>query len=157
SDCRVDALEIAGAARAGIEMLAVERLRALVGLFAGDLVEGLEIERCPELEAWLVAQRRRFRACHVAVLEHLVGRVSGDEAFLHLDAWLRLAPFDRRAHETLLGALARDGRLRDGEEHLAATIRLFEAEGLDPAPLRAAWRAARTQVGGSAQIRAANV
>ena len=43
----------------------------------------------------------------------------------------QLAPFDRRVHEILLNALARRGRIREGEEHLAATARLFEAEGLD--------------------------
>ena len=39
-------------------------------------------------------------------------------------------------------ALARRGRIRDGEEHLAATVRLFEGDGLDYAPIREAWRAA---------------
>ena len=53
-----------------------------------------------------------------------------------------LAPFDQRVHEMLLNALARRGRIREGEEHLAATVRLFEAEGLDCAPIREAWRAA---------------
>ena len=43
----------------------------------------------------------------------------------------QLAPFDQRVHEVLLNALARRGRIREGEEHLAATARLFEAEGLD--------------------------
>ena len=42
-------------------------------------------------------------------------------------------------------ALARRGRIREGEEHLAATARLFEAEGLDCAPIRDAWRSARAQ------------
>ena len=48
----------------------------------------------------------------------------------------------RRVHEILLAALARHGRIREGEEHLAATARLFEAEGLDCAPIRDAWRSA---------------
>ena len=58
-----------------------------------------------------------------------------------------LAPFDRRVHELLLNALARRGRIREGEEHLAATARLFEAEGLDCAPIRDAWRAAQSAGG----------
>src|SRR5205814_234867 len=37
------------------------------------------------------------------------------------------------------------GRMREGEEHLAATVRHFEAEGLDSTPIREAWRAARAQ------------
>ena len=46
-------------------------------------------------------------------------------------------------HELLLDALARRGRIRDAEEHLAATARLFESESLDLAPIREAWRLAR--------------
>src|SRR4029453_7993327 len=61
----------------------------------------------------------------------------------YLEKWLQLAPFDRHVHEILLTALARRGRIREGEEHLAATARLFEAEGLDSVPIRNAWRSAR--------------
>ena len=64
----------------------------------------------------------------------------------YLEKWLELAPFDQRVHEQLLlNALARRGRIREGEEHLAATARLFEAEGLDCAPIRDAWRPAKAQ------------
>ncbi|MFL5282649.1 MAG: tetratricopeptide repeat protein, partial [Rhodopila sp.] len=65
-----------------------------------------------------------------------------------------LAPFDPRVHELLLNALARDGRIREGEEHLAATLQLFESEGLDGAPIRAAWRRARAQADDAPRARA---
>src|SRR6185436_10573915 len=80
---------------------------------------------------------------HAALLEHLVRRLGDDEAFPYLEQWLQLAPFDPRVHELLLGAFARRGQIREGEEHLAATARLFEGEGLDTAPLRGAWQSAR--------------
>ena len=147
SDCFVDAIEVAHAIAEGIETLAPERQRALAALFAGDFLEGLEIARSPVFNGWLTAQRRRFRGCHAALLEHLARTVPDEEAFGYLEQWLQLAPFDRRVHEILLAALARRGRIREGEEHLAATSRLFEDEGLDCAPIRAAWRAARTQEG----------
>jgi DNA-binding SARP family transcriptional activator len=155
ADCFVDAIEIGRAIQDGIETLATERLRALSALFVGDFLEGLEVDRSPVFNSWLVAQRRRFRGCHAAVLEHLVRSVDGDEIFEHLEKWLQLAPFDRRIHETLLSALARRGRIREGEEHLAATARLFEAEGLDLEPIRDAWRSARAQADGPPQVRAA--
>jgi TolB-like protein len=107
----------------------------------------MEIERNPAFNGWLIAQRRRFRGRHAALLEHLVGGATDDEVFDHLEKWLRLAPFDRRIHGALLNALARHGRIREGEEHLAATARQFEAEGLDCAPIRDVWRAARAQEG----------
>ena len=145
ADCFVDAIEVGRAAREGIATLPRERLRALSCMFDGELLEGLEIDRNPSFNGWLVAQRRRFRGCHAAVLEHLVRGVSDDEALGYLEKWLELAPFDPRVHEILLNALARRGRIREGEEHLAATARLFEADGLDCAPIREAWRTARAQ------------
>ena len=117
--------------RRNIETIGPERLRALAALFAGDFLEGLEIDRSPAFNGWVTAQRRRFRGCHAALLEHLVRSVPDDEALGYLEKWLVLAPFDQRVHELLLNALARRGRIREGEEHLAATTRLFEAEGLD--------------------------
>src|SRR4249920_68508 len=143
TDCFVDAIEIARATQEGIETLAPERLQTLSMLFNGDFLEGLEIDRSPVFNGWLTAQRRRFRSCHAAILEHLVKGVPDDEAFAYLEQWLQLAPFDRHVHEILLTALARRGRIREGEEHLAATARLFEDEGLDSAPIRNSWRSAR--------------
>jgi DNA-binding SARP family transcriptional activator/tetratricopeptide (TPR) repeat protein len=145
ADCFVDVIEVGRAVSAGMDTLAPERERALLTLFNGDFLEGLEIEHSPVFNGWLTAQRRRFRAAHAALLEHLVRSVPDDEAFAHLEAWLQLAPFDPRVHEVLLGALARRGRIREGDEHVAATARLFEAEGLDCAPIRDAWRSARAQ------------
>jgi DNA-binding SARP family transcriptional activator len=145
ADCAVDALEVAQAAEAGIELLSPERLRELCALFRGDFLEGLEIARNAGFNGWLTAQRRRFRGCHAALLEHLARSAPNSEGFAYLEKWLELSPFDRRAHELLLAALARQGRIREGEEHLAATVRQFEAEGLDGGPIHAAWRSARVQ------------
>jgi DNA-binding SARP family transcriptional activator len=155
ADCFVDAIEVERAAQQGIATLDPPRLRALAALFKGDFLEGLEIDRSPAFNAWLTAQRRRLRACHAAILEQLVGQTSDDDVFGYLDAWLALAPFDQRVHELLLEALARRGRIREGEEHLATTARAFEAEGLDVAPLREAWRAAREKSAARIQIASA--
>jgi DNA-binding SARP family transcriptional activator len=105
----------------------------------------LEIDRNPQFNTWLVGQRRHFRACHAAILEHLVRSLPFDsvELLSVLEKWLELAPFDRPAHEILLGVLARRGMIREGEEHLIATARAFEEEGLDWKQLRDVWRAAR--------------
>jgi DNA-binding SARP family transcriptional activator len=146
ADCFVDALEIARAADERIETFAPERQRSLEALFGGEFLEGLEMNASPDFHGWLTTQRRRFRACRTALLEHLAGCVPDEEAFGYLDKWRELAPFDQRVHETYLAALARRGRIREGEEHLAATVRLFEAEGLEAAPIREAWRTAREQI-----------
>jgi DNA-binding SARP family transcriptional activator len=143
----VDAQAVAAAVQRGVDGLGAERLRALIALFAGDVLEGLEIERSPVFDGWLTAQRRRFRGCQAALLETLARRVPDGEAMAPLEQWLRLSPFDPRVHERMLALLARRGLIREGEEHLSAALRLFEAEGIDGAKLREAWRAARAPAG----------
>ena len=156
ADCFVDAIEIASATKEGVERLAPERQRTLATLFNGEFLEGLEIDRSPVFSGWLTAQRRRFRGCHAALLEHLAKSVPDDEAVAYVEQWLELAPFDLRVHEILLTALARRGGIREGEEHVAAALRLFEAEGLDGAPIRAAWRSARARGAGPPPAAAAS-
>lgn len=144
-DCHVDALEIEQAARQGIGGIGMERLRALAALFTGDFLDGLQLKSCPVFDSWMVAQRRRLRACHEAVLEHLAACLpaASEERGDCLGKWLLLAPFDPRAHALMLQSLSDRGRHREGEEHLAATIRAFDDEGLDWRPLRDAWRQLR--------------
>jgi DNA-binding SARP family transcriptional activator/TolB-like protein len=157
ADCFVDAVEIARAVEGGIGTLAPERQRTLAALFNGDFLESLEIDRSPLFHGWLTAQRRRFRGCHTALLEQLAGNVPDDEALGYIEKWLQLAPFDRHVHGLLLSALGRRGRIRDGEEHLAATASLFESESIDWAPIRDAWQAARTQAEASPRVQAVPV
>lgn len=144
-DCSVDVIAVARAQQEGIDTLSPERLRELAPSFTGEFLDGLEIDRAPAFAAWLAAQRRRFRSCHVAVLEQLVRDASDDHILELLEKWVELAPFDRRVHEQLLAALVRRGQIREGEEHLATSARLFEAEGLDSAPLHDAWLAAKAR------------
>jgi DNA-binding SARP family transcriptional activator/tetratricopeptide (TPR) repeat protein len=149
--CFVDAIEIAAATDKGLEDLDADRLRTLAGLFAGDFLEGLEIDRSPQFNSWLIAHRRRFRACHAALLEHLVKRLpaDGEEMLLRLDKWVELSPFDGRAHVELLGALAARNQIAECEEHIAATARHFDSEDLDFGPVRDAWRALRNRTAGA--------
>jgi DNA-binding SARP family transcriptional activator/TolB-like protein len=145
SDCVVDVIEINRAMQPAGEKLDLQQLRDIENLFVGDFAEGLEIDRNPQFASWLDAQRRRFRAAHVAVLEQLVGHLTDhtNEALAYLEKWLQLTPFDGRPHELLLSTLWRAGRIQEGEEHLAATIRRFEEEGLEWLSIRERWKAIR--------------
>jgi len=143
SDCIVDTLEVTRAPEHGIQKLGVEQQQQLAKLFGGELLEGLEIARSPMFDAWITAERRRFRGIQTVLLENLARALPHETGSPYIDEWLRLAPFDRNAHELLLGSLARQGRIAEGEAHLASASRLFEADGLDCAPLRDIWRGAR--------------
>lgn len=143
--CDVDVLQVNHTLQSGMASLDADSLRALAARFRGDFLQGLEIPRSAAYSAWLTAQRRRFRAGQVAVLERLAQVLppASGEAIACIEAWLRLAPFDVRAHERLFEALAEGGHLREGNEHLAATARQYEAEGQDWARIGHAWRAAK--------------
>lgn len=143
SDCLVDTLEVTRAPEHGIQKLGVDQQRELAKLFSGELLEGLEIARSPMFDAWITAERRRFRGIQTVLLENLARALPHEAGAPFLDEWLRLAPFDRNAHELLLGSLARQGRIAEGEAHLASASKLFEADGLDATPLRDLWRGAR--------------
>jgi DNA-binding SARP family transcriptional activator/tetratricopeptide (TPR) repeat protein len=147
SDCHVDAAEIAAALDKGLALLPLERLTALERLFTGEFLERLDIDRSPSFQAWLIAQRRRFRAANAALLQHLVGLLpaTSDEIFAYLEKWIELAPFDRQPHLALLSALAERGRFAECDEHLAAAARRFAAEELDFAQIRMAWQAMKEE------------
>jgi TolB-like protein len=137
----VDAVEIERAVRSGLAAVAPEDLRRLADVFLGDFAEGLTLGRSPQLDHWLTTQRAHFRNCHAAILAELTGRLPPDdpEGRLLAEKWVALAPFDPRAHAALMSAA---GPV-DAERHLAAAVRLFEAEDMDAAPLHQAWRALR--------------
>jgi TolB-like protein len=145
-DCFVDTLAVLRAADGQMETLAIERQRDLETLFDGDFLEGLDMSATPAFDGWLLAQRRRFRVLHTALLERLVGPMPDDGGFGYLDKWRELAPFDQRVHEIYLSALARRGQVREAEEHVAVTVRRFDAEGLGTERVRAAWRSARQRL-----------
>ncbi|QRM31994.1 transcriptional regulator [Microvirga sp. VF16] len=143
--CQVDALQMLRAADLGIAAHSLEQLRGIADGFGDEFLEGLELDRSPNFNTWLVAQRRRIRSFQIHVLEHLVERLADDEALDYLNRWALLSPLDERVHVRLLQVLARQQRFQEGKDHLEAIVRLFEAESLDNAPLRHAWQSTRTQ------------
>jgi DNA-binding SARP family transcriptional activator/TolB-like protein len=148
--CHVDALELDRAGDAGIAACSLEKLRLLAGCFTGEFLEGLELDRSPGFNTWLVARRRRLHSLQAQVLERLVESLQEDEAYTYLERWAALFPFDERVQARLLQVLARQQRFQEGKDHLDAVARLFEAEGLDGSPLREIWRSARATPSGLA-------
>jgi DNA-binding SARP family transcriptional activator len=153
SDSFVDALELQRAARKGFATLTTEQARALLTLFSGNFLEGMQLDRCPAFTGWLLTQRRRFHGWRVELLHRLVESAPSNEIFAHIEQWLELSPYDIGAHEQLLRALVRHDRIREGKEHLAASIKLFGAAGLDSAPLGKAWRAATGERSASTSLK----
>ena len=145
ADCFVDAIEVAKAAQTGVEALDRADRQRLCELIGGDFLEGLEVDRSPVFDGWLAAQRRRFVTCTRDSWRAWPTKPPATKRSAGSTGCCACRRSDARAHEAMLAALARRGRMRDGEEHLAAAARLFEAEGLDVSPLRDAWRTARAR------------
>jgi DNA-binding SARP family transcriptional activator len=156
ADGEVDACDVQRAMRSGPDSLDPRGARELYAHFRGDFLEGLELDHCPEFMGWVIAQRRRFRAWRLGLLERLVKSGPDDEALGHIEKWLEIAPFDLRAHQHLFAALARCGRFRERDEHLAVATKLFRAEGLDCAALRDAWSVSMVRRATSASRKSAD-
>lgn len=71
ADSGIDALEVQSAVQAGVGHLAAARARDLLALFGGEFLEGLELDDCPELMGWVLAQRHRFNAWRAALLKRV--------------------------------------------------------------------------------------
>jgi len=155
SDCSVDALDIERAAKSGFAGATDEQLNQLQERSGGDLLEGMQLDGSPEFVAWLTAQRQRFRSTRVSLLSQLAVRAphDSDDVFGYLQAWLQLSPFDQNAHAVMLEALLKRARIREADEHVAATIRSFEREGLDWSGVREAWRTLRSKPAASTPAR----
>ncbi len=131
---RVDASRCAGRA-AGIETLArstCARWRPV----GGEFLQGLEIERSASYSAWLVGQRRRLRAAkwrssNTWCGSHQPAATKRSAASSDGCAWRPSTAAPMRPCST---HWPQRGRLLEGDEHLAATARQFEAEGQDWAP-----------------------
>ena len=144
---QADHAVVLAALQAGLAGLDATALRHLAAHWRGDFAEGLELPHSAAFSAWLEGQRRRLRTAHAGVLEHLAAALQpdADEALDVLARWLQLAPYDRRAHQQMLQALARRGQWQQAEQHLHQAVQQFEAEGLDAADIVHAWRQARGQ------------
>jgi DNA-binding SARP family transcriptional activator/predicted ATPase len=157
SGCFVDAVAVDRAIQPGVGRMETEELAKVCGWFGGELLGGLHLDGSAGFYGWLTAQRQRYHTLQIAVLEELVARSppGSEETFLRLEAWLQLAPFELRPHEVMLEALTQRGRLRDAQDHLTKTIRLFEEQGVDTFSLREKWRMARDGVRRTSSVPAA--
>lgn len=146
NDSSIDACQVSRAMKAASEPVERHQLEALDACFLGDFLEGLEVDRRLPFAAWLTGMRRTYRLMHVDILRQLaeIPQTTPEERLSCIERWLELSPFDAKPHVSLFQVLSELGRLREGEEHLATTARHFEAEGLDWAPLRAAWQSVKT-------------
>lgn len=103
----------------------------------GEFLEGLELPRCDDYQAWLVAMREDVRKWQTAILRELVGRpIAPDEALELARRWTLLDPFDSLARVALIELLDKTGRRNEAaQQRELAGRRLDEASVPRPALL----------------------
>jgi DNA-binding SARP family transcriptional activator len=143
STLAVDALDVENELRTDVATLTTERLGELAGLFAGEFLDGGDLDRCPAFQAWLVARRQACRTQREAIVRELMQRAApgSAEALRIAEAWTEFAPFDPQAHLAVLATLIAQGRRAEAETRFAAAVRLLQNDGADAEPLMTQWRA----------------
>lgn len=120
----------------GVERAAPEELRRAAGLFRGELLEGMEVPDCYPFEQWVAAERAAVRRLRLGMLDSLVRRcVDPEEALVYARARVAVDPLSEAGHVTVLGLLARLGRVREGlEQYDACRDILARVLGARPSP-----------------------
>jgi pimeloyl-ACP methyl ester carboxylesterase/DNA-binding SARP family transcriptional activator len=105
----------------------------------GEFLEGLDLPRCDDYQAWLVAMREDARRAVVAVLRELVGRPIDPEHGLDLARlWSSLDPYDALSRVALIDRLEALGRRGEADQQRETGIRkLGEADLPVPNAMRA--------------------
>ena len=150
----IDAVFVARNAQKTLAGASPNELRSLLALYRGDFLEGLSSERALWFENWLAGQRHRFAQLRQQLLERLSSVLppESDERIDALRECIEVAPLDEGVHIELVRALLRRGLHSEAEHEVDASVRRFQAEGVDPAPLKAAFAAARRSSSRSASM-----
>jgi DNA-binding SARP family transcriptional activator/TolB-like protein len=150
----VDALLVARHTQATLNSGSSSSLRSLLTLFRGDFLEGLSVERAPAFENWLAGQRHRFAQLRQQLLERLSSVLppESDDRIEVLRECIDVAPFDEAVHIELVRALLSRGLYADAERQIDASVRRFQAEGIDPSSLKASFATAHQLSPNSARM-----
>src|SRR5271156_213725 len=141
SAVEVDALWVAERVEAATSGRDLDLLKQMAAKFDGEFLEGLEADRIPLFESWLVGERQRFDRLHTDVLSRIIALLPrSDKALPYIRKRLSLLPYDEAAHRDLMSTLAASGRIAEVDSHLEAASHLFRSQGLSSAELDKVWR-----------------
>ncbi len=128
----IDWLDLQALGARGLAAAAVDELERAAAAFRGDFLEGLEIARCPEFEAWCAAERTAAHTLHCDVLRSLIRRHDADaeRALPHARALVQLEPLDEAARADLVRLLHASGHRAEAERHRTIGLRVLEESGV---------------------------
>ena len=114
----VDLAEVRSLAKAGVDQVSLDQLRAGAARFRGRFLEGHDLSDCVHFYTWCVGEREQLRSLHVAFLNQLIDRLLGspDEALKYARALVSLDPLAESSHIRLIRLLGDAGRAREALE-----------------------------------------
>jgi DNA-binding SARP family transcriptional activator/TolB-like protein len=142
----IDAVSVARSTQKALTSGSPRDLRSLLGLFRGDFLEGLSVDRAPSFENWLAGQRHRFGQLHQQLLERLSAVLPSDDRIEVLRELIEVAPLDEAAHIELIRTLLGRALYAEAERQIDASVTRFQSEGIDPTSLKSVLRAAQPSV-----------
>ncbi|QEX20475.1 hypothetical protein FRZ61_03920 [Hypericibacter adhaerens] len=118
-----------------------------LGAFRGPFLEGIELERCPGFQSWMVAEREQARILHARSLAQMAKRLADSrpqEALAHMRRMIEVEPDCEEARTYFVQLLARNGLTHEAEQQYEIARRHIQAlTGMPAAMLTHAWRELR--------------
>ena len=114
----------------GVSASSIDELKGAVGLFRGELLDGLELPSCYRFQEWCLAERETARRMRLSALGELVERLvdTPDAALLYARSILAIDPLSEHGHAAVVRLLATMGQRREALSHYEHARRLIEAE-----------------------------
>lgn len=132
---------------ADVQHASVDILKAGIGLFRGEFLDGLDLPACYRFQEWCLAERAAFSTLRLAALRALIDRLSDypEEALVHARMLAAADPLSEEAHSRIIELLGRQGRRREAmAQYEQARSVLVRQLGV---PLSGALERARRMIG----------
>ena len=109
----------------------------------GEFLQGLDLPRCDDFQAWCVAVREETKVAHARLLNALIDRLwdRPDEALGFARRLVELSPYEAEGRIRLVELLAAAGRRDEAEQqYKSGCLALEELDRQGPVALEQAWR-----------------
>jgi DNA-binding SARP family transcriptional activator len=126
----IDAARVRELLGSDVAAASTEALKAAVGLFRGEFLEGLELPSCFRYHEWCMGEREAWNAARLVALSALLARLhdSPTEALGYARAMVAADPLSETSHAAVVRALGELGRVRAALDQYEHARRLLERE-----------------------------
>ena len=131
----VDVLRLSALTSYGVSRATTVELEDAANRFSGEFAEGLDLPACFRFHEWCAAEREKWTALRLAILETLVERLSGipEQALIYARRRIGVDPLDENGHIVVIRLLVALGRQRDALRQYDYCRQVLKAElGVKP-------------------------